>query len=104
MVISLVCDLTVTGIHATLHSYTMHHLNTLLVPRAKTMQKLRWCALCFSHVQRTLQQLAKHCRMLIIATDNDREGESIGFEIIEVCTQGFNASDCLTCQSILESF
>ena len=26
--------------------------------------------------------------MLLIATDNDREGENIGFEVIEVCREG----------------
>lgn len=38
-------------------------------------------------IKKTLQTIARRCRLLIIATDNDREGESIGFEIIEVCSE-----------------
>eukprot|EP00045_Choanoeca_perplexa_P016767 m.230644 g.230644 ORF g.230644 m.230644 type:complete len:1080 (+) comp17354_c0_seq4:65-3304(+) len=36
-------------------------------------------------VKKVLQRYAKTSDLLIIATDNDREGENIGFEIIEVC-------------------
>jgi DNA topoisomerase IA len=35
-----------------------------------------------------LQRYARTSDLLIIATDNDREGENIGFEIIEVCKAG----------------
>src|SRR5262249_8392230 len=43
-----------------------------------------WCL----RLQRTLQEWAPRVGTLIIATDNDREGENIGFEIIECCQQG----------------
>jgi len=36
-------------------------------------------------LQRTLEQEVRRCGSLIIWTDCDREGENIGFEIIEVC-------------------
>lgn len=39
-------------------------------------------------LKRDLQRFAKQSEWLIIATDNDREGENIGFEIIEQCTAG----------------
>ena len=36
-------------------------------------------------VQRTLEKEVRQCGALIIWTDCDREGENIGFEIIQVC-------------------
>lgn len=39
-------------------------------------------------LQRTLEREAKGCQTLIIWTDGDREGENIGFEIIQVCKAG----------------
>lgn len=38
-----------------------------------------------SNIKRTLEKEAKWAEWLIIWTDCDREGENIGFEIIEVC-------------------
>lgn len=35
--------------------------------------------------QRTLEREVRGCQVLIIWTDCDREGENIGFEVIEVC-------------------
>ena len=35
--------------------------------------------------QKTLEREAKKAAWLIIWTDGDREGENIGFEIIQVC-------------------
>lgn len=37
-------------------------------------------------MQKTLEREVRSCTGLIIWTDCDREGENIGFEIIEVCT------------------
>ena len=31
-----------------------------------------------------LQRLGRHCQLLVIWTDNDREGENICFEVIKV--------------------
>ena len=39
-------------------------------------------------LQRTLEREIKGCQTLIIWTDCDREGENIGFEIIQVCQEG----------------
>ena len=39
----------------------------------------------FMEIKRTLEKEARGCSKLIIWTDCDREGENIGFEIIEVC-------------------
>lgn len=36
-------------------------------------------------IKKTLEKEVKKCSALIIWTDCDREGENIGFEIIEVC-------------------
>lgn len=42
----------------------------------------------FAFVQRTLEKEVKQCQALVIWTDCDREGENIGFEIIDVCRAG----------------
>nr|XP_047132275.1 DNA topoisomerase 3-alpha isoform X2 [Hydra vulgaris] len=39
----------------------------------------------FKDIQKTLEREVRKCQALIIWTDGDREGENIGFEIIEVC-------------------
>ena len=38
--------------------------------------------------QRTLEREIRGCQVLIIWTDCDREGENIGFEVIQVCSAG----------------
>lgn len=47
--------------------------------------------------QRTLEREIRKCQALIIWTDGDREGENIGFEIIEVCKNGMNRLYNLHC-------
>ena len=39
----------------------------------------------FMEIKKTLEKEARFCSKLIIWTDCDREGENIGFEIIQVC-------------------
>lgn len=40
------------------------------------------------HMQRTLEREVRQCQALVIWTDCDREGENIGFEVIDVCKAG----------------
>lgn len=47
---------------------------------------VKMCPQEFEPIKRTLENEARSCRMLIIWTDCDREGENIGFEIINTCT------------------
>jgi DNA topoisomerase-3 len=39
----------------------------------------------YEKIKKTLEKEIKPCNALIIWTDCDREGENIGFEIIQVC-------------------
>ena len=43
------------------------------------------CYFLHDRMQRTLEKEVRPCGALIIWTDCDREGENIGFEIIQVC-------------------
>ncbi|XP_013780332.2 DNA topoisomerase 3-alpha-like [Limulus polyphemus] len=45
----------------------------------------RECPQEYIDIKRTLEREVRGCNTLIIWTDGDREGENIGFEIIEVC-------------------
>ncbi|XP_023945939.1 DNA topoisomerase 3-alpha [Bicyclus anynana] len=44
------------------------------------------CPENYDKIKKTLEREVRSCQGLIIWTDCDREGENIGFEIIEVCT------------------
>ena len=39
----------------------------------------------YENIKKTLEREIRSCNALIIWTDGDREGENIGFEIIQVC-------------------
>lgn len=41
-----------------------------------------------SSFQRTLEREVRGCQALVVWTDCDREGENIGYEIIDVCRSG----------------
>ena len=43
------------------------------------------CSENMAPIKRTLEREVRSCQGLIIQTDCDREGENIGFEIIDVC-------------------
>ncbi|KAL0992506.1 hypothetical protein UPYG_G00094240 [Umbra pygmaea] len=45
----------------------------------------KYCPENFVHIKRTLEREVKKCQALVIWTDCDREGENIGFEVIDVC-------------------
>jgi DNA topoisomerase-3 len=46
----------------------------------------RTCSPDYEPIKRTLEKEVRACQKLIVWTDCDREGENIGFEIIQVCT------------------
>uniref|UniRef100_A0A3Q3VNE3 DNA topoisomerase n=1 Tax=Mola mola TaxID=94237 RepID=A0A3Q3VNE3_MOLML len=45
----------------------------------------KYCPDNMIQIKRTLEREARQCQALVIWTDCDREGENIGFEIIDVC-------------------
>nr|XP_057906442.1 DNA topoisomerase 3-alpha isoform X2 [Doryrhamphus excisus] len=45
----------------------------------------KYCPEGMVQIKRTLEKEVRHCEALVIWTDCDREGENIGFEIINVC-------------------
>uniref|UniRef100_A0A8D0BPZ8 DNA topoisomerase n=1 Tax=Salvator merianae TaxID=96440 RepID=A0A8D0BPZ8_SALMN len=45
----------------------------------------KFCPENYVDIKRTLEREVQHCQALVIWTDCDREGENIGFEIIDVC-------------------
>ncbi|XP_051569913.1 DNA topoisomerase 3-alpha-like isoform X2 [Myxocyprinus asiaticus] len=45
----------------------------------------KYCPENFVPVKRTLEREVRQCQALVIWTDCDREGENIGYEIIDVC-------------------
>lgn len=47
---------------------------------------IKFCPENYVKIQKTLQREIRSCDVLIIWTDCDREGENIGYEIIDVCT------------------
>ncbi|CAK1596337.1 unnamed protein product [Parnassius mnemosyne] len=47
---------------------------------------LKYCPENYEKIKKTLEREVRSCQGLIIWTDCDREGENIGFEIIEVCS------------------
>lgn len=48
-------------------------------------QILKYCPERYEKIKQTLEREVRSCNGLIIWTDCDREGENIGYEIIEVC-------------------
>ncbi|XP_049801714.1 DNA topoisomerase 3-alpha isoform X1 [Schistocerca nitens] len=47
---------------------------------------VKFCPKDYEQIKKTLEREVRSCATLIIWTDCDREGENIGFEIIQVCS------------------
>ncbi|XP_013142940.1 PREDICTED: DNA topoisomerase 3-alpha [Papilio polytes] len=47
---------------------------------------IKYCPENYEKIKKTLEKEVRSCQGLIIWTDCDREGENIGFEIVEVCS------------------
>ncbi|KAM6904896.1 DNA topoisomerase 3-alpha [Xenentodon cancila] len=59
-----------------------HSCNPVLLFNAEVE---KYCPDNMIQIKRTLEKEVRQCQALIIWTDCDREGENIGFEIIDVC-------------------
>nr|XP_020443489.1 DNA topoisomerase 3-alpha isoform X1 [Monopterus albus] len=59
-----------------------HSCNPVLLFDAEVA---KYCPDNMVQIKRTLEKEARQCQALVIWTDCDREGENIGFEIIDVC-------------------
>ncbi|TRY65801.1 hypothetical protein DNTS_024082 [Danionella cerebrum] len=70
------------GLNFTGHMQKWHSCNPVSLFDAEVQKS---CLANFLPIKRTLEQEARLCQALIIWTDCDREGENIGFEIIDVC-------------------
>ncbi|XP_060116558.1 LOW QUALITY PROTEIN: DNA topoisomerase 3-alpha [Heteronotia binoei] len=73
--------------HLLAHDFKMpfkkwHSCNPLLLFDAEIE---KYCPENYVDIKRTLEREIQHCQALVIWTDCDREGENIGFEIIDVC-------------------
>ncbi|KAJ6655917.1 hypothetical protein lerEdw1_004502 [Lerista edwardsae] len=73
--------------HLLAHDFKMpfrkwHSCNPLVLFDAEIE---KYCPENYMDIKRTLEREVKQCQALVIWTDCDREGENIGFEIINVC-------------------
>jgi DNA topoisomerase III len=57
-----------------------------------------FCPEDMKNVHENLQKLAKTCHLLVLWTDCDREGEHIGYEIMQVCQEAKRNLQCLRAQ------
>lgn len=83
------CEMTMTsvsghllGMEFTGHYKKWHMCNPVSLFEAKIE---KYCPQDFLDIKKTLEIEVRRCQMLVIWTDCDREGENIGFEIIQVC-------------------
>lgn len=83
------CEMTMTsvsghllGMEFTGHYKKWHMCNPVSLFEAKIE---KYCPQDFLDIKKTLEIEARRSQVLVVWTDCDREGENIGFEIIQVC-------------------
>ncbi|XP_026878009.1 DNA topoisomerase 3-alpha [Electrophorus electricus] len=64
------------------HFQKWHSCNPVMLFDAEVE---KYCPDNFVQIKRTLEREVRQCQALVIWTDCDREGENIGYEIIDVC-------------------
>ncbi|XP_070580775.1 DNA topoisomerase 3-alpha-like [Ptychodera flava] len=83
------CRMTMTSVSGHLMNYEFvgtyqkwHGCNPVMLFDAPIE---KYCSQDFQNIKRTLEREARQCQILVIWTDGDREGENIGYEIIDTC-------------------
>lgn len=83
------CKVVFTSVsgHLLNHEFTLQHRKWLSCDPETLFdaQIVKFCPEKFINIKKTLEREIRTCQGLIIWTDCDREGENIGYEIIEVC-------------------
>lgn len=89
--LQLQCDMSMTSVcgHLLNYDFTPQHAKwNSCDPKALfSAPIIQFCNDTGRKIKATLQRESRRCSILIIWTDCDREGENIGYEIIQVCKE-----------------